>query len=39
MKQEIEEIEEEMEPQGIIVTRIKSEIDQDPMHRETFELV
>ncbi|OWK07235.1 ZNF189 [Cervus elaphus hippelaphus] len=39
VKQEIEEIEEEMEPQGIIVTRIKSEIDQDPMHRETFELV
>ncbi|EPY80867.1 hypothetical protein CB1_000794007 [Camelus ferus] len=39
VKQEIEEIEEEVEPQGVIVTRIKSEIDQDPMGRETFELV
>lgn len=39
VKQEIEEIEEEVEPQSVIVTRIKSEIDQDPMGRETFELV
>ncbi|KAL4689693.1 hypothetical protein H8959_012484 [Pygathrix nigripes] len=39
IKQEIEEIEEEVEPQSVIVTRIKSEIDQDPMGRETFELV
>ncbi|XP_023609086.1 zinc finger protein 189 isoform X4 [Myotis lucifugus] len=39
VKQEIEEIEEEMESKGIIVTRIKSETDQDPMCRETFELV
>lgn len=34
-----EEIEEDTEPPGIMVTRIKSEIDEDPICTETFELV